>query len=163
VIKHVKSRYAQTLQLILLNGLIVYRRVHHFWNDFPHECRFCGKARGDDWEHMLAWCPIIQQAATIIHDTKTHWLNPTHLHFTRTATMTSVPLEPQQITAHLTFIHALWVHRYLIGHRPPTAHASTSSPLELVRTFNASQAKAEKQRLLAAVRKAHSRLSEAVR
>ena len=147
IINQCKGRLPHTYQLIILNGLFIYARVHHYWEDFPSHCRLCRSEKGDNWPHMLSQCTsIIQTTRLLSHLDQTLYRN-----FSSTlndALMFSQALKPENILNHLVLIHSIWVTRYL-------SSITHSGPTGLLALFWTQRAKAIKQGLLKSIRRAH--------
>ena len=146
IIRHTKGRLPHTYQLLLLNGLFVYARIHHFWQDFPSHCRLCGSLSSDSWPHMLTQCSTVSRTITaILTDNPSYFSS-----FTSSlnhALMFSSPLRPETILNHLTLIHTIWIARYL-------ASITNSVPHLLTSLFWDLRGKAVRQGLLKALQKA---------
>ena len=141
-----KGRIQQTYQLVIMNGLFVFARVHHFWNDFPSHCRLCGQPEGDSWPHMLTDCPTVLRTINILSGT----IPDLHQSFSPSindALMFTRPLPPEAVLNHLSLIHTIWVARYL-------ASITNSKPSSLSTLFWVHKGKAVRQGLLKALRRA---------
>jgi hypothetical protein len=148
VVRKCKGGFPHTFQLILLNGLFIDARVHHFWPDFPHthHCRLCGKDQGDNWAHILTQCRSILFITDLLRNLDPS-LKHDFSHSLNDALMASHPLTPDQIFNRLVLIHTIWLLRYL-------SSITQSRPSFALALFWAQRAKAEKQGLLKQIKKA---------
>jgi hypothetical protein len=145
-IRRCDGRLPHTLQLIIFNGLFIWRRVHHFWEDFPHHCRLCDTPYGDDWNHMLVSCPSVCQLTRLLHDHDPD-LEADLSTDLRSALLSSRPLSPEQMLNRLVLLHTLWILRHL-------SSISMSYPGTGISLYWSQRTKAVRQGLLRQLRRA---------
>lgn len=145
-VKHIKGRFSHTLLLVILNGLLVWGRVHHYWENFDHRCWLCGSPYSDTWPHMLTQCCSTQRLAHHLHSHDPTLVTDFSGSMNR-ALMAAGPLSPHQIVTRLVFIHTIWNLRYI-------SSFTNTIPSTGLSTFWSNWGKASKQRLLSQARKA---------